>query len=432
MVTFDQALDIAVDAVSQCFPGVDWNGVRLIRDMHGRLFVVLPDGLASDTTRLERLNELLVERLQHYAGAITPAAGFAETLTGTDLLSEPYIIHYRGTHAVPVIERRAVGEQWLWEPTHSEIQHPPRFVFFSLKGGVGRSTALALWARQLCLQGKSVLVLDMDLEAPGLGAQLLEQSGKPQYGVADWLVEDLVGNPAEVLIPDMALQSPLVSAGLWVVPAFGAVTDQAPENMLAKLARAYLDKQDVEGSQYFSQRVRRMLGGLEEHYQPDVVLIDSRAGLHETVATTMLHLDADVLCFAVDLEVTWQGYRYLFSHLAQLAQQGGQEEDWRDRFKMVSARTMSDTFSSFLDRSYGLWTDTLYDPSSTGLNNEFSFDMRDEAAPHYPFVIPRVDAFEAFEPCRDLKKMHEGQVSAVFGEFFAGLQSRLEADQDGN
>lgn len=431
MVTFDQALDKAIDAILHCYPGVQWRDIRVVRDMQGKLFVVLPDELAKDRAEIERLNQSLTESLQNYAGSTSPAACLSDTLSGAELLREPSIIYYRGDHAVHVIERRAMGENWLLEPRQPDLSHPPRFVFFSLKGGVGRSTALALWARQLCREGKNVLVMDMDLEAPGLGAQLLEQSGKPLYGVADWLVEDLVGNPADSLVPDMAQQSPVVPAGLWVVPAFGSTTDEAPQNMLAKLARAYLEKPDPEGSQLFAQRLQSMLQALESHYQPDVVLVDSRAGLHETVATTLLHLDAEVLCFAVDLEVTWQGYRYLFSHLTQLAQQKLQQGDWRDRFKMVSARAMPEHFDRFLDRSYGLWTDTLYDESCDEVGG-LSFDVRDEAAPHYPLIIPRVDAFEAFEPCRDLRRMHEAQIFAVFGEFFAGLQSCLEASHDEN
>ncbi|MBE7373010.1 tyrosine-protein kinase family protein [Pseudomonas lopnurensis] len=429
MVTFDQALDKAVDAILHCYPGVQWRDIRVVRDMQGKLFIVLPDELAEHRAEIEQLNQLLIEYLQNYAGSANPAACLSDTLSGAELLEEPFIIYYRGDHAVRVIERRAMGENWLFEPGQTDLSHPPRFVFFSLKGGVGRSTALALWARKLCQEGKSVLVVDMDLEAPGLGAQLLERSGKPLYGVADWLVEDLVGNPAEMLVPDMAQQSPVVPAGLWVVPAFGSATDEAPQNMLAKLARAYLEKTDSKGLQLFAQRLQRMLQALEAHYQPDVVLVDSRAGLHETVATTLLHLDAEVLCFAVDLEVTWQGYRYLFSHLTQLAQQKLQQGDWRDRFKMVSARAMPDDFDRFLDCSYGLWTDTLYDESSEEVRG-LSFDVRDEAAPHYPLIIPRVDIFEAFEPCRDLRRMHEAQISAVFGEFFAGLQSCLEASRD--
>jgi MinD-like ATPase involved in chromosome partitioning or flagellar assembly len=40
--------------------------------------------------------------------------------------------------------------------------------FYSFKGGVGRSMALANVAELLCRYGLKVLIIDFDLEAPGL------------------------------------------------------------------------------------------------------------------------------------------------------------------------------------------------------------------------------------------------------------------------
>jgi hypothetical protein len=42
------------------------------------------------------------------------------------------------------------------------------YTFYSFKGGVGRSMALANVARYLSLQGLDVIMVDWDLEAPGL------------------------------------------------------------------------------------------------------------------------------------------------------------------------------------------------------------------------------------------------------------------------
>ena len=40
--------------------------------------------------------------------------------------------------------------------------------FYSYKGGVGRTMAMANTAANLSLMGESVLMIDFDLEAPGL------------------------------------------------------------------------------------------------------------------------------------------------------------------------------------------------------------------------------------------------------------------------
>src|SRR3954469_15713569 len=67
--------------------------------------------------------------------------------------------------------------------------------FYSFKGGVGRSMALANVAALLCKAGKSVLVVDWDLEAPGLhkffesSSPHLKSSLNSTPGVLDLLSE---------------------------------------------------------------------------------------------------------------------------------------------------------------------------------------------------------------------------------------------------
>lgn len=39
---------------------------------------------------------------------------------------------------------------------------------------------------------KRVLVLDLDLESPGLSSALLPSERQPKYGITDWLIEDLL------------------------------------------------------------------------------------------------------------------------------------------------------------------------------------------------------------------------------------------------
>ncbi len=50
--------------------------------------------------------------------------------------------------------------------------------FYSYKGGVGRTLALANFAQYLAKAGRSVFVMDLDLEAPGLHYKLRPQQGK--------------------------------------------------------------------------------------------------------------------------------------------------------------------------------------------------------------------------------------------------------------
>jgi cellulose biosynthesis protein BcsQ len=69
------------------------------------------------------------------------------------------------------------------------MKEPPQiFAFYSFKGGVGRSMAVLNLAYALAAKGRHVLVLDMDLEAPGLSGFLhreREIGGFAQFDMVD-------------------------------------------------------------------------------------------------------------------------------------------------------------------------------------------------------------------------------------------------------
>ena len=86
---------------------------------------------------------------------------------------------------------------------------PAVVVFASQKGGVGRSTALAVAAIEFAHRGKSILAIDLDLEAPGLGGMLLPADELPAFGALDYYVEGGRGPIDEGFFSDMVSISPL-------------------------------------------------------------------------------------------------------------------------------------------------------------------------------------------------------------------------------
>ncbi|SFM50380.1 CobQ/CobB/MinD/ParA nucleotide binding domain-containing protein [Ectothiorhodospira mobilis] len=450
-VTFDGCIPRMVASVLEVCPEADFSRMRVVRDMHGRLYLVVPDDWSDEA--LVAVRQRLRETLGPYSPGEDSGVGrCSDTLAGEALFWEPSLMYWVEDTGVQVVERRAMGQDWVHQPESEREAHCPRLVFHSLKGGVGRSTAMMLWGRELVRQGRTVLLVDLDLEAPGLGAHMLPVDSRPDYGVLDWLVEDLVGNAGPDLMREMVAESPLAeSPGLWVAPAVGRRTMDHPDNVLAKLARAYLEGEDGNG---FAARLRRMIAELEAQVRPEVVLIDSRAGLHETVAATLLHLQAEVFFFAVDVPATWEGYRYLFGHLSRLASVhegpwgGG---DWRQRFHMVQARSgMREADKRrFASNAYGVWVDTLYDelpPISESAEEDelspatppgkeewaFTFDEQDPEGPHWPLAILRSDHFEAFNPMEQLAEVGEHAIREAFGEFFQGLEAVLSLQEDAN
>ncbi|EIC20433.1 KGGVGR-motif variant AAA ATPase [Thiorhodovibrio frisius] len=437
--TFDDALPRALEQIRGTFAGIDFADVRFIRDMNGRVHLVLPD--SADQAEVVAARPHLADALGAYSpGSETGLVRLSDTLFGGALMDEPFLVQDINGTLIRLIERRVVGQDWALAPgteAGASVVHPPRVSFFSLKGGVGRSTALFLWGRELAAQGKRVLLLDLDLEAPGLGAQLLPDDARPEFGVVDWLAEDLVGSPmAEAMLVERMLvaRSPLADPGyLYVAPATGKRTAQHPAGFIAKLARAYLDN-DRGGGEDFAVRVRRLLETLERALEPDLVLIDSRAGLHETAAAAILHLDADVLLFATDQPTVWEGYRYLLAQLAQMAHiHPAGDDDWRLRLKMVYARASEKqgALEGFRSRAYQLWLDCLYDEQPAGgAEDAFSFAETDDAAPHYPLQILNDPRFEQFNPLEHLSTVGAAAIASSFGPFMAALDERVLGNED--
>lgn len=93
--------------------------------------------------------------------------------------------------------------------------------FYSFKGGVGRTMALANVAVDLARRGKRVLVVDFDLEAPGLDTFDLPRPDDSRLGVVDFVQHYLQSNQA----PDASTylyESPGVGqdgGGLWIMPS---------------------------------------------------------------------------------------------------------------------------------------------------------------------------------------------------------------------
>ena len=82
--------------------------------------------------------------------------------------------------------------------------------FYSYKGGVGRTNALANVGYKLALEGQRVLLVDFDLEAPSLNAENffprvvdpeIPEADCGSGGVIDYVLEYVDGNGE--LIPDI-------------------------------------------------------------------------------------------------------------------------------------------------------------------------------------------------------------------------------------
>ena len=292
-----------------------------------------------------------------------------------------------------------------------------RYTLFSIKGGVGRTTTTAVLAWHLARKGERVLIVDLDLESPGLSSTVLDFELQPEFGVTDWFVEDLVEQGDHVI--ERMVVAPAWShdfqGNVHVAPAHG----RDPGDYLAKLGRVYMDTADA-----WTTRLERLLTRLEADYEPTIVLLESRSGLHDIAATTVTDLGADVLLFATDSESNWSGYDILFHHWQnrRLTAKIG------ERLSIVSALTPElDTeryLQKFRETAFFLFQNRLYEqlaPDDNFESDYFSFDIYDEYAPHDPLPIHWTRGLAAGTSLRNLERTTVSQAYTQFLEKFDTL-----------
>jgi len=354
--------------------------------------------------------------------------------------------HYRieGCNQIQNIwlaDRRATESNWI--DIADKAIGVPRLVFFSIKGGVGRSTALAATAWQLAQLGKRVLVLDIDLESPGLSTALLPPEHQPAYGITDWLVEDLVDN-GDAVLKEMIATSKLSHDGeIYVVPAHGNPHGE----YIAKLGRVWMPKVRADGTrEVWSTRLNRLIDALTEHITPDVILIDSRSGIDEVACACVTDLGATlVLLFAQEGEQTWNGYRMLFEQW----QRADVARKIRERLQVVGGLIPElgriDYLKDLRESAYRVFLETLYDEippaaklgepgrkldGSWSLRNAWSFDEADDTAPHAPWAVNWHSSFAELRSLQGRLAVIDAQdVRAVFGALLDGVANTIDSGQ---
>ena len=439
MTTFDELLpalaEIIQDRRSELHPFLP---ILINRDLNGRIRLILdashqPNPEAPSHPLL-LLAEAIHTRLMPHVGQPGQILLFEEDLKRLMQTSSLFLLLDRDGQALPGVH---VADRLAQEATWESIEDPstavPRVVYYSIKGGVGRSTALAASAWALAEAGKRVLVLDLDLESPGLSSSLLPTDRQPAFGITDWLVEDLLGN-GDAVIKDLFALSPLSRNGeIIVVPAHG----RDPGEYISKLGRVWMPSFQADGSrQMWSVRLSRLLGELERRHQPDIVLIDSRAGIDEIASACVTDLGANIIyLFALDGLQTWTGYRLLFQHWLQ----HGVTQKIREQFQLVGALMPTwydqpqQAEAELKEQSYNLFLESLYDEQPAAIKTfddlyPFSFALEDSSGPHFPLFIPWNQSFAAIQSHHArLEGVDSRLVELVFGELIADLKELLES-----
>src|SRR5436305_13755235 len=189
--------------------------------------------------------------------------------------------------------------------------------FYSYKGGTGRSMALANVAWILASNGKKVLVLDWDLEAPGLHRYLAPFLRDKDLTASDGLIDFVIKFATAAATP---LQEPAGEAHSdedWFLPYAnilryatsiqwkferGGTIDFIPAG---RQGPSYSTRVNSFNWQFFYDRLgggvllERAKDRMRDEY--DYILIDSRTGVSDTSGICAVQMpDLLVVCFTLN------------------------------------------------------------------------------------------------------------------------------------
>lgn len=244
--------------------------------------------------------EIIVNLIEHERTEFTSIDGIAVYISERAIAKKAWI-------------RKQESQASVWPYEDAILENGTKVVtFYSFKGGMGRTTALAAVALLLVKQGKNVMMVDTDIEAPGL-ATLFFNEEMITRGVLDYLIEH--GINSEIHITDYVLDvtEPSLldetSGQLYVMPA-----GKVDRNYLQKLAR--IDYQDNR-SGYLEETLEKLLMDIKDNYTVDYILLDARAGFHDMGGIAVIQIPHGVVLFGNDSRQSWDGITQVLRTIAE-------------------------------------------------------------------------------------------------------------------
>jgi len=396
-ILFENALEAAALAIEQA--GVDLTGCEatLLRDLRGklRLHIKSPAGQSWLKTAKNDLKKALESVEPFGTGVVyleTDGGSHSQDFPLEEILKKERVKADLGGPSPKAawyrLERRFSKQSWLevqgtpQEPWSLVDEAPTVLSFYGFKGGVGRTTALAAFALFAAEElSKNVVVVDLDLESPGIGSLLVGAGVEIDLGVVDFLLEQQIQRKTSLSLERFWINSPYVggSGSIRVVPA-----GQLNLHYLEKLGRV-----DVQGLVEPGQPIRSpmlaLLTRLRDEVKPDVILLDVRAGFHDVGGVSLSGLSHLELIFATHAPQTWNGLPIVLNHLGYL------RADWvKLVHTMVPPKTRGGDalHEQFVARAYNVCSEHYYQKDHVP-------GPQDEDATHSAYRLPFREALLA-------------------------------------
>ena len=332
---------------------------------------------------------------------------------------------HESTGKLRILDRHLTKSGWFEAPPEPPWKlrrkdTPAIVLFYSFKGGVGRSTALAATALHFASRGERVVVLDADLDAPGVGSLLAGHDGATaSWGIVDYLLERRV---CRDMAPDAddyhhryADAEALVTEDILVYPS-GTFN----QRYVDKLARIDYGSQPDGSAHPFVA----LLEQIRTEHSPRWILVDARAGLGEVsgfLTGGLCHLHVLLGTLA---DASWRGLELILERLGgDRVQEGKPQAECLTVASMVPQSDQAlfeQLVQRFTERARDAFSANYYAAPEAVPDTFWTLnDLESDDAPHVPVVLPYDERLATF------RNLDEVADSILLGDSYEALARRI-------
>lgn len=276
--------------------------------------------------------------------------------------------------------------------------------FYSFKGGVGRTMALVNAAVALAKGGRRVLVVDFDLEAPGLDTFDVLKPAREVPGVIDFVARYLeTGQSPDA--SDFVAECPLIGeqdGSLWIMPS-GKSESYAASFSQIDWVELY-EKHD--GFLLFEDLKEQWKQG----FNPDYVLIDSRTGHTDTSGICTRQLPDAVVVLFFPNEQNLRGLTDVVSDIREEAE-GAREKNIELHFVMSNVPDLDDE-------------DQILENKIKEFQYQLGFLQE-------PMIVHRYDSLSLLNQVVFTKDRPKSRLANEYGKIVREISVRNPKDRDG-
>lgn len=255
------------------------------------------------------LEDRIITEITNQIHNIAPTVN-VEILKQNDLETDSYYSSlFQNTGSAKVIltsGRRRNNSVWS-DSNNNKDERCPIVTFYSYKGGMGRSTTLAAYASYLTIHHKKkVVIVDFDLEAPGLtNFFLINPAEKNQRnGLVEYILDKETGYASATDIRNYVWEADhsFTDEGtIYIMPSGNLDTDYIDlDKQFDTHLNHYIEgisRIDFANKDYSYRLFNGVMNDLYKQLRPDVILIDSKTGVSDIMGITVCELSDKAVGF---------------------------------------------------------------------------------------------------------------------------------------